>query len=209
MQDISENMAGDQKRTYMGHLAKIEEWLLKASQGLDNSSEMSKTVGEIEESFSYAVKNFDQVIESNIALDKRITVVVSTLNTLLRVYTIDKSTVIISQESLQSIIDVFTNSLVNICSEILPNDKDDAKDLSDSLSTKSADEIRYNKYAANIFDLLLTNFAQDALLKRCLDLFFSNETPSQKGKIIYDFQHELFCPLSTIVEQTYVSMVIR
>ena len=187
MQDINEEVARNPKWTYMGHLAKIEEWLFKASRGLDKSLKMNQLTGEIKESCIYVANNFDQAIGDDINLEKRITVVVSTINILLRIHTIKKSSIEILEGKLQRIIDIFSDSLLVICIKILSKNKNNTKDLSDSLSTKPADDIRHSKYAASIFDSLLTNFAQDDLLKRCLDSLFPNEAPSHEGKIFYKF----------------------
>lgn len=192
MQENSDKMTKDLKWTYMGHLAKIETWLSTASQDLDNSAEISKGADEIEESCSHVIKNFHQTLVSDMPLEKRITVVLSTTNILLRIYTINKSSVIKTTENLQSTISIFTDNLVDICQTIVPNGENDTRDLSDSLSTKPADDIRHSKYAANIFDSLLTNFAQDALLKRCLDSLFSNKASSREGKIVYNLLHLCF-----------------
>ncbi|CAF0881797.1 unnamed protein product [Adineta steineri] len=41
--------------------------------------------------------------------------------------------------------------------------------------------------ATNILDSLLTNFAKNDLLKKCLELFFPNGATSSAGNAIYKF----------------------
>ncbi|CAF4177107.1 unnamed protein product, partial [Adineta steineri] len=81
------------------------------------------------------------------------------VNALLRVYAIDKSGIITSQTYFQSIITVFTKTFFQICEGI------------------PADALLQER-ATSILDSLLTNFAKDDLLKKCLELFFPNEAIS-------------------------------
>ncbi|CAF0727885.1 unnamed protein product [Adineta steineri] len=86
------------------------------------------------------------------------------VNALLRVYAIDKTRIITSQKYFQSIVTVFTKTLLQICKDV-------------------PEDALLQERATNILDSLLTNFAEDDLLKKCLELFFPKKTTPSTGNV--------------------------
>jgi hypothetical protein len=156
-------------------LGKIEKWLFTISENLDDISEIAENTDSVSESCSYVVDNPNRTIIKSISFEKRTMIVVATLNTLIRVYAIGKYNIIMLEKYLQSVIDAFTDELLDICDEILRHDKTNTTDISDLLSTESSNGVRYSQCAANIFDSVLTNFAKDNLLQKCLDSLFPSK----------------------------------
>jgi hypothetical protein len=170
MEDTNAITAGNKKRTFMGHLQKVEIWLLDI---LTNHEAREKNTDsrEIQDSCIYVLKNLKEVLLDGMTFEKQIMIAVPMVNALIRVYAIDKSGIITSQEYFQSIVTVFTETLLQICE--------------DPRSIKFATDALLQECSTNILDSLLTNFAKDDLLKKCLELFFSNKSTPSTGNFIY------------------------
>jgi len=184
MEDTNTKIIIEKKRTFMGHLQKVETWLLYVLENPD-ATEKNKDTDEIECSCSYVSDNIEEVIEYGMNFEKQIMIVVPMLNALIGVYTVDKSGIITSKKYFQSIINVFTNTLLQIREDLLEDDTGSTTDMCDPYSRKIAKDVPLEEWATNILDSLLTNFTKDDLLKNCLELFFSNQTTSSAGNVIY------------------------
>ncbi|CAF4110447.1 unnamed protein product, partial [Adineta steineri] len=90
----------------------------------------------------------------------RATFIITTLNTLIRIYDIDQSDCITSHSK-------FTLMVQTFVAEIADNEK----------------LKKYAEYTTGMFHLLLMNFAKDDFIIKCLKQFFPNEPVSTTGKI--------------------------
>ena len=193
MNDRNRKEAWNQKRTYLKHLGNVETWLITVSKNPANIMEFVKDTEKISESCSHLVENFYTEVETGMGPDKQVMIVVGILNALIRVYAVDKSSIITSQEYFQAMNDIFVKFLEQFyeyddnenSADNSDDDEEKNADNSDSSPTKHS-QSALKPHIANIFDSLLTNFAQNGRLKKCLELYFTNNETSKIGTIIYD-----------------------
>jgi hypothetical protein len=192
MNDRNRKEAWNQTRTYLKHLGNVETWLITVSKNPDDIVEFTKDTEKISKSCSHVVENFYTEIETGMGPDKQVMIVVGMLNAIIRVYAIDTSSIIISQEYFQAMNDVFFKFLEQFYQyddkeNSADNSDDEEKDAENSDSSPTKHSQRdLKRHITNIFDSLLTNFAQNGLLKKCLALYFPTNETSNIGTIIYD-----------------------
>ena len=190
MEDMNAEPAEKKKRTFMGHLQKVEIWLLDVLKNPEINEKIMYS-REIQESCN-VLKDLKEVLLDGMTFEKQIMIVVPMVNALVHVYTVDKSGIITSQEYFQSIVTVFTKMLLQIRNDILGYDTGSTTDTFDSRSMKFATDALLQECATNILDSLLTNFAKGDLLKKCFELFFPNEAKPSTGNVIYECSCDKF-----------------
>jgi hypothetical protein len=143
------------KQTLLDCLRNIEDWLKSLTTNMQNSND---TVGEfdkrnIQETCSCMV---DHLVNEfpDITPESRREIIIKTMNILIRIYAADKFYLIISHEAFGGLIKMYIG-------------RRNASDLYTSTGSR--------KYAAEMLDLLLMNFARDDFLVKCLKQFFLDE----------------------------------
>lgn len=191
---MNAKVINSEKWTYMDHLGKIEAWLFSTSKKLDKNPTMKENAQPISESCLHVVENFQDVIVNGFTLEKKLMIIVTTLNTLINVYALDQSRFIMSDEYLRRMIKKFTYELLYVCETIRSNEQANDTDTPDLLSNKFTDSLRYKRCAADIFNALFNNFAGENLLNQCLKSLFSNTTPSPASNVHRRFHRSIPFP---------------
>jgi hypothetical protein len=153
----------NEKQNYFDCLQNIEDWLNSLTTTMQNSNATAIKFDDrnIEETCSCIVKNLNDGFPG-MTPERHATVIITTLNILIRIYAADKFNLITSHEKFRFVIELYIRQ-ITIAYFIQSSDM--------------------KKYAAGMLDLLLMNFAQDNFIVKCLEQFFLTEPTSITGKV--------------------------
>ena len=182
MADKNTRLAWNTIQAYMEHLGKVETWLITF---IEDPNGATKTVENADEiiSCAYVVKNLETVVRHGMGLEKQIMIVVGMLNIFIRVLATDTSGIITSQEYFQSMSGRFLEFLLKLEDSILHDDKIEENSTDNfNLSSPKLEKSDQTRFTTTVFDSLLTNFAQNDHMKKCLELYFPNKVTPTTGK---------------------------
>jgi hypothetical protein len=154
-----------ERHTYFDYLRNIENWLnlLTATMRNPNTTSIKFDDGDVEETCTYMVDNLNDELPG-MTPERRATVIITTLNILIRIYAADKFNLITSHAQYRHIVKTCTKQI-------------------EFYFKKSSD---YSKYAAGMLDLLLMNFSQGDFIVKCLEEFFLKKSVSTTGNVAND-----------------------
>lgn len=175
-----------EKRTYFDCIRNIENWLKLLITTTQNSNNvLTFDDHHIEETCSCMVDNLNRRF-TGMTPERRATVMITTLNILIRIYVFDKFNTITSHAQFQRVIETFIEQIEE--------------------ETSSYESSSYYEYAAGMLDLLLMNLVKDDLIGKCLEQFFPNKLVSTTGNILYHYyQNTRFSVHSSL--QNYVLFI--
>jgi hypothetical protein len=151
--------SSDTKYTYFYCLLNIEKWLLKLiTPDAQNATDASSSINikDIDDICSHMITcSNNEVFNKSKNGRSTAMMMMTTFNTLIRIYAADKSRKITSRENFHHMVQHFTNRLERM------------------------DLDNYKEYATRMLDLLLLNFSKNDFIIECIQQFFPDKPTSE------------------------------